>query len=54
MKNTKFTFVENEIELMKLINHNYIINLEEVIDDPKTNKLYIILEYMKYNRVLSE
>ena len=36
-----------EIDIMKKLNHRNVIRLFEVMDDPKLNKLYLVLEYMR-------
>jgi serine/threonine protein kinase len=39
--------VKREIAIMKKLNHPHVLRLYEVMDDPKVNKLYLVLEYMK-------
>ena len=39
--------VEREIGIMKKLNHENVIRLFEVMNDPKLNKIYLVLEYMK-------
>ena len=39
--------VKMEIDIMKKLNHENVLKLFEVMDDPKVNKIYLILEYMK-------
>ena len=33
--------IKNEIKIMKQLNHQNIITLFEIIDDPKQNKIFI-------------
>jgi len=46
MKNNAFTLLEQEIAIMKKINHPNIVKLHEVIEDSEFNKLYIVMEFM--------
>jgi len=39
--------VKREIAIMKKLQHEHILQLYEVMDDPKVNKMYLVLEYMK-------
>lgn len=39
--------VKREVAIMKKLTHENVLRLYEVIDDPKCNKLYLVLEYMK-------
>ncbi|EGB10262.1 hypothetical protein AURANDRAFT_23116, partial [Aureococcus anophagefferens] len=39
--------VKREIAIMKKLSHPHVLRLFEVMDDPKVNKLYLVLEYMK-------
>jgi len=39
--------VKREVAIMKKLRHPNVLRLYEVLDDPKVNKLYMILEYMK-------
>lgn len=34
-----------EIGIMKMFNHPHIVRLHEVIDDPKDEKLHLIMDY---------
>lgn len=34
-----------EIAIMKKLNHPNVVHLYEVIDDPRSNQVYLILEY---------
>jgi serine/threonine protein kinase len=43
---TAYQDVENEIAIMKKLDHPNIVNLIEVLDDPSVDKLYIIMEYV--------
>lgn len=37
--------VYNEIEIMKMMNHQSIIRVCEIIDDPMENTLYLIMPH---------
>lgn len=39
--------IMREIAIMKKLSHPNVLRLFEVLDDPKVNKLYLVLEYMK-------
>eukprot|EP00850_Spirogloea_muscicola_P016871 SM000140S00620 [mRNA] locus=s140:361642:364306:+ [translate_table: standard] len=39
--------VMREVAIMKQLDHPNIVNLEEVIDDPAQDKLYMVLEYVE-------
>uniref|UniRef100_A0A7S2BV78 Uncharacterized protein n=1 Tax=Octactis speculum TaxID=3111310 RepID=A0A7S2BV78_9STRA len=39
--------MKREIAIMKKLNHPHVLKLYEVMDDPKVNKLYLVVEYMK-------
>ncbi len=39
--------VRREVAIMKKLKHENVLRLFEVMDDPKVNKLYLVLEYMK-------
>lgn len=38
--------LQEEIAIMKKLNHPNVLQLHEVIDDPKNKKLYMILDYI--------
>jgi serine/threonine protein kinase len=44
---TYFEDIKREIAIMKKLLHPNVLRLYEVLDDPKVNKLYLLLEYMK-------
>eukprot|EP00756_Hemistasia_phaeocysticola_P038463 Hpha_TRINITY_DN16758_c2_g1::TRINITY_DN16758_c2_g1_i1::g.79101::m.79101/K07359/CAMKK2; calcium/calmodulin-dependent protein kinase kinase 2 len=44
---TAFDDVLREIAIMKRLDHPNIVTLHEVIDDPDSNKLYLILDYLE-------
>lgn len=43
---TQLTKIQREIAILKKCQHPHIVKLQEVIDDPKSKKIYMILEYM--------
>jgi serine/threonine protein kinase len=50
---TYFEDIKREIAIMKKLLHPNVLRLYEVLDDPKVNKLYLVLEYMKKGDLLS-
>jgi serine/threonine protein kinase len=42
-----------EIEIMKQLNHPHIIKLYELIDDPSSDKLYLIMPLADYGESMS-
>ncbi|KAL4446413.1 hypothetical protein ABPG74_001154 [Tetrahymena malaccensis] len=52
-KSNAFTLLEQEIAIMKKVDHPNIVKLHEVIDDSENNKLYLVMEYMKRGAILS-
>lgn len=46
--------IEQEIAIMKKLDHENIVKLYEVLDDPSVDKLYIVMEYVKNGTVLSK
>eukprot|EP00162_Nutomonas_longa_P012773 comp21258_c0_seq1/m.45452 comp21258_c0_seq1/g.45452 ORF comp21258_c0_seq1/g.45452 comp21258_c0_seq1/m.45452 type:complete len:454 (-) comp21258_c0_seq1:640-2001(-) len=49
-----FTKIMREIAIMKKLNHPHTVKLIEVLDDPESEKLYMVLEYVEGGCVLSE
>jgi len=47
MIQSKMVNFRKEVEIMKKLNHTNVIRLYEVLDDPKVNKVYMVLEYLK-------
>ncbi len=43
---TAYKLVENEVAIMKKVCHPNIVQLYEIIDDPKSNKLYLVMQYI--------
>eukprot|EP00826_Nyctotherus_ovalis_P038513 TRINITY_DN3610_c0_g6_i1.p1 TRINITY_DN3610_c0_g6~~TRINITY_DN3610_c0_g6_i1.p1 ORF type:complete len:208 (-),score=56.02 TRINITY_DN3610_c0_g6_i1:477-1100(-) len=43
---TVYKLIETEIAVMKKMCHPNIVHLYEIIDDPNSNKLYLIMEYI--------
>ncbi|KAF4316955.1 hypothetical protein BBO99_00006360 [Phytophthora kernoviae] len=52
-KQGKLDDIKREIAIMKKLNHPNVLRLYEVMDDPKMNKLFLVLEYMKHGDMLS-
>jgi serine/threonine protein kinase len=44
--------VYQEIEIMKALNHENIIKLYEVIDDPVSDKMYLIMPVADYGEIM--
>eukprot|EP01039_Chlorochromonas_danica_P003691 gene3691-4038_t len=44
---TYFEDIKREIAIMKKLLHPNILRLFEVLDDPRVNKIYLVLEYVK-------
>ncbi|CAM9312051.1 unnamed protein product, partial [Ectocarpus fasciculatus] len=44
--------IRREIAIMKKLLHPNVLRLFEVLDDPKVNKMYLVLEYMKRGDLL--
>ena len=44
--------VKREIAIMKKLAHENVLKLHEVMDDPRQNKLYLVLEYMEKGDLL--
>lgn len=44
---SELDMIKKEIAIMKKLHHPHVLKLFEVMDDPKVNKLYLVLEYMK-------
>ena len=42
-----YTLLEQEIAILKKMDHQNIVKLQEVIDDPDNDKLYIVMELVK-------
>ena len=45
--------VYSEIEVMKELNHDNIVRLYEIIDDPSSDKMYLILPLAEYGEILN-
>jgi len=45
--------VYSEIEILKLIDHPNIIKLQEIIDDPAADKLYLIMPLAEYGEIMT-
>ena len=44
--------VYQEIEIMRKLNHSNVIRLFEIIDDPNTDKLYLIMPVADYGECI--
>jgi len=44
--------VYTEIEIMKKLNHNNVIRLFEIIDDPLSDKLYLVMPVADYGECI--
>ncbi|CAD8115080.1 unnamed protein product [Paramecium sonneborni] len=53
-KSNAYTMLEREIAIMKKISHVNVVQLFEVIDDPKQDKLYLVMEFMGKGSILSK
>lgn len=52
-KQSKLDDIKREIAIMKKLHHPNVLRLYEVMDDPKMNKLFLVLEYMKNGDLLT-
>lgn len=43
---TKMEALQREVAVMKKLRHKHIVSLYEVIDDPETEKLYLVMQYI--------
>lgn len=41
-----YSLLDKEIAIMKKVDHENIVQLYEVIENPNNDKLYLVLEYM--------
>ena len=48
------TSIDHEIAVMKKIHHPHCTHLYEVIDDPKVQKIYLVLEYVERGPVMPD
>ena len=53
MKNSNQTIL-NELEVMKKLNHPNIVKLHEVINDPDTDKIYFVMDYLPGRTIQQE
>lgn len=49
-----YTLLEQELAILKKMDHPNIVTLYEVIDDPDNDKLYLIMEFVKKGAVNSK
>ncbi|KAL0207410.1 hypothetical protein P9112_012038 [Eukaryota sp. TZLM1-RC] len=49
-----FDRVQTEIAIMKQLRHPNIVSLIEVIDDPSSNKLFLVMEYVSEGAVMPD
>lgn len=47
-----FQDVLNEISVMKLLNHRNVIKLKEIIDDPDSEKIYLVEDYCEKGQII--
>ena len=47
-----FQDVLNEMRVMKQLNHENVITLHEVIDDPDSEKIYLVIDYCEKGQVI--
>ncbi|GAB7343701.1 hypothetical protein MBLNU457_1684t1 [Dothideomycetes sp. NU457] len=50
--NNSLELIKEEIAIMKKLNHNNLVNLIEVLDDPEEDSLYMVLEMCKKGVVM--
>ena len=50
--NSSLELIKEEIAIMKKLNHNNLVNLIEVLDDPEEDSLYMVLEMCKKGVVM--
>jgi calcium/calmodulin-dependent protein kinase kinase 2 len=50
--NNSLSLIKEEIAIMKKLNHNNLVNLIEVLDDPQEDSLYMVLEMCKKGVVM--
>ncbi|KAJ9627313.1 hypothetical protein H2203_003775 [Taxawa tesnikishii (nom. ined.)] len=51
-ENNSLDLIKEEIAIMKKLNHNNLVNLIEVLDDPEEDSLYMVLEMCKKGVVM--
>ncbi|KAI9105871.1 kinase-like domain-containing protein [Phlyctochytrium arcticum] len=44
--NPELEKIKREIAILKKCNHPHVVGLKEVIDDPNSDKIYLVLEYL--------
>ena len=49
-----YTYLEKELAILKKMDHPNIVKLEEVIDDPEHDKLYLIMDYIENGAINSK
>jgi serine/threonine protein kinase len=49
-----YKLIENEIAIMKKMCHPNIVQLFEIIDDPNSNKLYLVMQYVAGGTILDK
>lgn len=52
MSNPHLEKLKREIAILKKCRHSNIVHLQEVIDDPRSDKIYLILEYLTGGEVI--
>lgn len=51
-RSSAFELIKEEIAIMKKLNHNNVVSLIEVLDDPQEDSLYMVLEMCKKGVVM--
>lgn len=45
--------LRKEVAIMKKLNHKHIVKLYEVIDDPQSDKMYFVMQFVEHGEVLN-
>lgn len=46
--------IQTEIVIMQKLNHPNIVSLYEVIDDPSSKQVYLVMEFVEYGPILPD
>lgn len=52
VENSSLSLIKEEIAIMKKLDHNNVVALSEVLDDPQEDSLYMVMEYCKKGVVM--